>query len=151
MKGKVLTYADLEGQGLISGDDGQRYAFVRGALQGDVRTVPAGADVDFEIDDGKAVNIFVLRAGAPAQYSDKSKIAAGLLALFLGLLGIHKFYLGKTGAGVIMLLCGTIGWILFAIPPAIIGVISLIEAIIYLTKTDEQFYKDYVVGDKAWL
>jgi len=37
MKGKVLTYDDAAGTGMISGDDGKRYSFVRGDLQGGIR------------------------------------------------------------------------------------------------------------------
>lgn len=79
----------------------------------------------------------------------KSKIAAGLLAIFLGTLGIHKFYLGYTQAGIIMLLVSLLGSLLI-IGPLVMGVIALIEGIIYLTKTDEQFYLTYVVGRKPW-
>jgi hypothetical protein len=39
----------------------------------------------------------------------KSKLAAGLLAIFLGCLGIHKFYLGYAGAGIVLLLISIIG------------------------------------------
>ncbi len=79
----------------------------------------------------------------PTSGADK-KIAAGLLAIFLGAFGVHKFYLGYTTAGIIMLIitlfsCGTIT-----------GVIGIIEGIIYLTRTDEQFATTYVVGRKAW-
>ena len=149
MRGKVLSYADLEGHGLISGDDGQRYPFTRGDLSGGVRSVLPGTDIDFEVVDGSVKNIYVTTS--PSILSgDKNKIVAALLAFFLGWLGIHKFYLGKTGAGVIMLLCGTIGWILLAIPPLVVGLISFIEFIIYLVKSDQQFHQDYVVGDKSW-
>lgn len=72
-----------------------------------------------------------------------------MLAFFLGWLGIHKFYLGKTNAGIIMLVCGTLGWLLL-LPPAVIGLIGFIEFIIYLVKSDQQFHEDYVVGDKSW-
>jgi TM2 domain-containing membrane protein YozV len=83
------------------------------------------------------------RMDQPIAGSEK-KIAAGLLAIFLGALGIHKFYLGYTTAGIIMLVvsllsCGTI-----------MGVIGLIEGIIYLTRTDEQFVATYVNGKKEW-
>jgi TM2 domain-containing membrane protein YozV/cold shock CspA family protein len=146
MRGKVLSYSDLEGSGLISGDDGQRYAFVRGALQNGVRMVSHGAEVDFQIEDGKAVGVFVL-AGP---MGDKNRIAAALLAVFVGYWGIHKFYLGKTNAGIIMLLAGTIGWIL-VIPGFVNWVIAICEFIIYLTKSDQEFYQEYVVGDRSWL
>lgn len=58
----------------------------------------------------------------------KSKVTAGILAILLGGLGIHKFYLGKIFQGILYILfCWTY-------IPAIIGVI---EGIIYLTKSDE--------------
>ena len=60
----------------------------------------------------------------------KSKIAAGILAILLGGLGIHKFYLGKVGMGILYLLfCWT--WI-----PTIAGIV---EGIIYLCSNDENF------------
>lgn len=58
----------------------------------------------------------------------KKSVALGvLLALLLGLLGVHKFYLGNTTSGVVYLLCGTIGWLLI-IPPIIIGFMCIIDA-----------------------
>ena len=36
--------------------------------------------------------------------SDKSRIVAALLCFFLGYLGIHRFYVGKIGTGVLWLL-----------------------------------------------
>jgi TM2 domain-containing membrane protein YozV/RNA polymerase subunit RPABC4/transcription elongation factor Spt4 len=70
----------------------------------------------------------------------KSKVTAGILAILLGGLGIHKFYLGKTLQGIIyLLLC----WLYI---PALIG---LIEGIIYLTMSDEKWmqkvgYRDII-------
>ena len=81
----------------------------------------------------------------------KSKIAAGLLAIFLGSLGIHKFYLGYSGAGIVMLLVSLLaGFVTLGLATAIMSLIALIEGIIYLTKTDEQFYYTYVAGKKSW-
>ena len=75
------------------------------------------------------------------------KLAAGLLAIFLGAFGIHKFVLGYTTPAVIMLLvslltCGVGGFVM--------GVIGLIEGIIYLTKTPEEFQAIYVDGRREW-
>lgn len=79
-------------------------------------------------------------ASRPQQ--ENKKIVAGIFAILLGYLGIHKFYLGYTKEGIIQILltflCG-IG-----------ALISLIEGIIYLTKTDEEFYQTYQVGYKGW-
>lgn len=67
--------------------------------------------------------------------SRKDRTTAGILALLLGGIGAHKFYLNETGLG-ILYLC--FSWTLI---PAIIG---FIEGIIYLTKTDEEFEAQYV-------
>lgn len=146
MRGKVLTFSEADGTGLVAGDDGQRYAFARSALQGGASSVVAGAEVDFQVENGAAVSVYVVAPSA----SDKNRIVAALLALFLGHLGIHKFYLGKTNAGIIMLACGTIGWLLI-LPGVINALIAFIEFIIYLVKSDQDFYRDYVVGDRSWL
>lgn len=64
----------------------------------------------------------------------KSRIAAALLAFFLGGFGVHKFYLGRVGWGVIYLLfCWTF------VP----GVIAFVEFIVYLCMSDEAFARKY--------
>jgi len=60
----------------------------------------------------------------------RNRVTAGVLAVVLGGLGIHKFYLGKIGQGILMLLFAWTG-----IP----GIIGLIQGIIYLTEGDEEF------------
>ncbi len=83
------------------------------------------------------------------QAPEKSKVAAGLLALFVGSLGIHKFYLGYKSEGIIMLVITLLGSLVL-IGPFAMGVISLIEGIIYLTKSDEDFNQTYVQNKKGW-
>jgi TM2 domain-containing membrane protein YozV len=75
------------------------------------------------------------------------KIAAGVCAIVLGSLGIHKFILGYTGAGLIMLLA-TVCTCGLAVP--LTHLIGLIEGIIYLTKSDEEFVGTYVLGRREW-
>lgn len=76
-----------------------------------------------------------------------SKIPAGICGILLGALGIHKFILGYTGAGLIMLLV-TVLTCFLAYP--VMHLIGLIEGIIYLTKTDQEFVKTYVDGRREW-
>ena len=85
---------------------------------------------------------------APA--SDKNKMVAGLLGIFLGALGIHKFYLGYTKAAVIMLVVSIAGSLLFGLGPVVMGIIGLVEGIIYLTKNDQDFFNTYVANQKQW-
>ncbi len=59
MRGEILTYDDGPGTGLISGDDGARYAFTRADLQ-QLTPLRAGAKVDFVAADGVATQIFVI-------------------------------------------------------------------------------------------
>ena len=77
----------------------------------------------------------------------KDKLVAGLLAIFLGTLGIHKFYLGYTKSGVIMLL---VSLFTFGVGATVMAVIALIEGILYLTKSDAEFYQTYVQNNKEW-
>lgn len=77
-------------------------------------------------------------------YQNNKKIAAGLLAILLGPLGIHKFLLGYTQEGIIWLVislctCGTVT-----------SILGLIEGIIYLTKSDQEFYETYQANKKGW-
>lgn len=77
----------------------------------------------------------------------KEKIVAGLLAILIGTLGIHKFYLGYTKSGIIMLL---VSLLTFGFGAPVMAVISLIEGILYLTKSDAEFYQTYVQNKKEW-
>lgn len=87
-------------------------------------------------------------AGAPG---GKSKIAAGLLGIFLGWLGIHKFYLGCSKEGLTMLLISILGGaVTLGVAAWVMGLIGLIEGIIYLTKSDEEFSSQYVQNKKGW-
>ncbi|RBP97485.1 hypothetical protein CRD60_06900 [Bifidobacterium aemilianum] len=70
----------------------------------------------------------------PLGYVRKSKLAAGLLGIFLGFIGVHNFYLGYTGKAVAQLLLTLLGWIV-VIGPAIAGIWGLIEGILVLSSS----------------
>lgn len=87
----------------------------------------------------------------PPQPSPKDHIVAGLLAIFLGAFGIHKFYLGYSTEGLIMLLVSLIGGcITLGIATGVMGIIGLIEGIVYLVKSQPEFDQMYVYNKKAW-
>lgn len=148
MQGRVLGFDSHTGQGIISSDDGERYPF--NATDWKHRDRPQqGQIVDFEPLNGEARALYVVGGGGPLA-GDKNRIVAALLAFFLGGLGIHKFYLGKTTAGIIMLVVSLFGSILLFVPTLVIGLIAFIEFIIYLVTSDEDFHRKYVEGDTSW-
>jgi TM2 domain-containing membrane protein YozV len=78
---------------------------------------------------------------------NNNKLAAGIVAILIGEFGVHKFMLGLNTAGIIMLLvtlltCG-VGWM-------VMKVIAVIEGITYLTKSDADFHRQYVVQKQEW-
>ena len=161
MKGYILDYTVQTNSGIISGDDNQRYNF-RGADWKETEPPRRGMRVDFAAVGDAAMEIYTeIGAGRSAGYGGaapayaKSKIAAGLLAILLGGLGIHKFYLGYTLPGVILLVTTIVGAITSII---LIGIfilfatwaIGLVEGILYLTKADDEFEQVYVVQRKQW-
>lgn len=71
----------------------------------------------------------------------QKKMVAGILGILLGFVGAHRFYLGDTTGGIIRICLNIV---------CAAGLIGLIEGIIYLTKSDEDFDKIYIQGKKAW-
>lgn len=84
------------------------------------------------------------------------KIAAGICGILLGGLGIHKFILGLTTPGTIMLtvwLVGMFSGLCIVVPllaSIVMNIIGLVEGIIYLTKSDDDFYQTYAIRKKEW-
>jgi TM2 domain-containing membrane protein YozV len=155
MRGHVLGVDTRTGDGMITGEDGRRYSFrpPDWAHRGE----PAvGLYVDFEATESRALSIFPVPSApnAPATttrgaYSapaaqmregmgDRNKLIAALLAFFFGPLGVHRFYLGRIGSGIAMVVlsCTVIG-LLATIPWAIIDMIR------YLVMSDREFAARY--------
>lgn len=71
----------------------------------------------------------------------EKRIIAAILALFFGALGIHKFYLGRTKAGIIQIVLSMCG---------VGAIIPLVEGIMYLVMSDLEFERKYILGDTEW-
>ena len=108
---------------------------------------------DFKEEAKKTADEF--SEGLKTAGGDNKKILAGILAIFLGWAGIHKFILGYQKEGIILLVVSVLGFALSCIGIGVFlvwatGVIGLVEGIIYLTKSDEEFYNTYEVGRRPW-
>ena len=147
MRGQVLGVDTRTGDGIVLGGDGRRYRFRPRdwAAHGE----PAiGLDVDFEVEADRALSIFPVPGSTPAPAppaatpaipdNDRNKYVAALLAFLIGPLGIHRFYLGRTGTAVLMLLltCTVVG--LLATVPW-----SLVDMVRYLVMSDREFAVRY--------
>ena len=176
MTGQVLDYSIQTNEGIISGDDSQRYRFAGADWPGASAPV-RGTLVDFDIEDGnRAVSIYLVDAVAPpatpvaqqpptvavpvaqqpppvqpyptpptyqqpAASGGKVRMTAALLALLLGGFGIHKFYLGESGAGIVRLILTII-----IITWPVSAVLALIDAIKLFQMTDADFERQYNGG-----
>ncbi|WP_202630359.1 TM2 domain-containing protein [Deinococcus alpinitundrae] len=105
----------------------------------------------------------------PQSETGTRKLVAGLLAIFLGAFGAHKFYLGRTTPGLIVLLAHIGGWFvtlvlsiltlglgaiilvpLMGLVASALCIVGLIEGVVYLTRSDEEFAQIYLIGKKDW-
>jgi TM2 domain-containing membrane protein YozV len=87
--------------------------------------------------------------GAPGSMVDwkslgaDKKIVAGICGILLGGFGVHKFILGYTNEGIIQL-------VISVLTCGAGGIIGIVEGIIYLTKSDEEFVRTYIQNKKGW-
>lgn len=110
---------------------------------------------DFAEEAKETASEFAKNAKETFGSNDNQKLLAGILGLLFGSFGLHKFVLGYTKEGAILLgvtiagallSCFGIGALFVWIP----WLIGFIEGIIYLTKSDADFYNTYQVGKKPW-
>ncbi|MET1112351.1 MAG: TM2 domain-containing protein [Allosphingosinicella sp.] len=147
MRGQVLGVDTRTGDGIVTGEDGRRYSFK--PLDWAARGEPAvGMQVDFEIHESRALSIFPVPGTSPPPVAaprpsepdlgDRNKYIAALIAFLIGPLGIHRFYLGRTGSGIAMVILScTIVGLLVTVPWAFIDMIR------YLVMSDRDFAERY--------
>jgi len=139
MRGQVLGVDRETGEGQISGDDGERYTF-RPTDWSDQIGPAIGALIDFDIDGRNAKRIYRQPGTVPATMAPpprtggKNKYVAAVLAFVFGVLGVHRFYLGRTGSGILMLVLS-----LTVIGLFVTGLWALIDTIRYLVMPDDEF------------
>jgi len=97
----------------------------------------------FEQEAKSTANEFKENWNQATNNGENKKLVAGILGILIGGLGIHKFILGYTKEGIIQI-------VLTFVTCGIGSFIGLIEGIIYLTKSDEEFYNTYQVGKRPW-
>lgn len=109
MRGKILVYNDSTG--LISGEDGNRYNFSIIDWKG-TEAPAVGCDVDFVTEGELAKNVFPLVSN-----TGYNKVVLAIVCWLFGVLGVHRFLVGRIGSGVVMLVltCTVIGIIVTSI------------------------------------
>ncbi|MBY9062806.1 TM2 domain-containing protein [Sphingomonas yunnanensis] len=147
MRGQILGVDVRSGDGLVAGEDGERYTFSPEdwAQHGEPMR---GQLVDFEAAAGRARNVFPVPVApaatalpAPAASvptTDRSKYIAAVLAFLFGIFGIHRFYLGRVTSGIVMaVLTFTVIGALVTVP------LSIVDMVRYLVMSDRDFAARY--------
>lgn len=163
MQGQILDFSIQSNSGIIT-SEGKRYSFAGSEWK--ENTAPQrGMMVDFEINKEdhaigvyKALNTGFKLNGSAVSLGKKNKVVAGLLALFLGGFGAHKFYLKMPVPGIVYFIGSFVCIVLFnateedifSVPWLIITIVSIVDAILYFTKSDEEFNRVYVEGGRQW-
>lgn len=75
------------------------------------------------------------------------RIVAGVVAILFGSLGIHKFILGYQKEGIVMLVISLLS---LGVLAGLVALIGIVEGIIYLRKSDEEFFKIYQAERRPW-
>jgi hypothetical protein len=147
MRGQVLGVDRRTGVGVVAGDDGRRYNFTPSDWAH--RDEPAvGMYVDFETNESRALTMFPVPGTAAAQPApatvpapadnDRNKYVAAAIAFVLGPLGIHRFYLGRTGSGIAMLVLSmSVFGLILSVPWAFVDMVR------FLVMSDREFTARY--------
>lgn len=146
MRGQILGVDRTSGDAQVTGEDGRRYRFRRDDWA-DTLAPAVGAMVDFDVADGRAISVYRVPGTVPVasghaahgtRRTQRNKIVAALLAFFLGVFGIHRFYLGRKASAIVMLVltCTFFGLV-------ITGIWAFVDFIRYLVMDDAEFDARY--------
>lgn len=164
MKGLILVFNDQKQVGAIATTSGKRYLFPIKDWKEDLAAPERGLMVEFEAgEDNRARNVRLALPDAPQAEparqvpvevvqvpppyvpTPKKKSVLTLLTLFLGLLGVQKFYMGAWGWGIVYIAALILSLVLMVLHP-LLGVFYtllfcfvLAEAIRYILMSDAQF------------
>lgn len=150
LEGRILGYDKHTLNGVIGTSNDKRYDFHLRDVKVN-EELYAGMLVEFIAQGKYAKEIYVtsrVTHSVRTRKTPKRNIAA-LLACFLGGFGAHKFYLGYTKEGAIMLISATLGSILI-VPALIVLFIAIIEVFCYLLPSEKEFEAKYVHGYRGW-
>lgn len=131
MEGKILGVDAAHKTAVITTTTGERIPFDLHQWKGQLELV-TGMDIDYDLDasTGQAINVYPsITTAQHAKNSQKSKVKLILFAFLIGGFGVHKFYVGSWGWGVVYMLIS-----LTYIPL----IISLVEMIRYITLTETE-------------
>jgi len=148
MKGTVAAFEHSRGVGLITPAEGGARVGFRIEDVEVAKAIKLGEEVIYtvEVGDWYANRVRVL--GGPR--SNRSRKVAAALALFGGLFGMQKFYLGYPWAGVALFFCTFVLWGL-VLPVVFALGLGIVEFFIYLGLSDDEFENRYLLNRRAWL
>jgi cold shock CspA family protein len=149
MKGTITAYEDARGVGLITPEGGGPNVGFRVEDVDVPKSLNVGEPVIYAVEVGDWFANRVRILSAPR--ASRSRIVAALLAIFGGVLGLQKFYLGYPWIGMMILMLTLLFWWLALLPVLAAAGLGVIEGIIYLALSDEAFEQRYLKRRRAWL
>lgn len=148
MKGTIIAYEAARGVGVIAPEDGSRQLGFRVEDVEVTKGLEAGREVSYTLETGDWYADKIRLKDAPRL--PRSRRKAALIAIFGGIFGLQKFYMGYPLAGIGILVGIFFLWGL-VLPVLLVIWLGITEGIIYLRLTDEQFDRRYLQGRRAWL
>lgn len=149
MNGTIIAYEDARGVGLISPEGGGDPVGFRVEDVDVPKHLDVGEAVIYSVEVGDWFASRVAILSAPR--ATRSRIIAALLAIFGGVLGLQKFYLGYMATGFLIAFLSICFWWLALLPVLATAGLGIIEGIIYLFLSDEAFEQRYLKRRRRWL